>query len=85
MNPGIFNDIIGPIMRVCSVPTLPQHGGLPGSCLDILNEPLKKAIIEFDRAGVWANNYREQGTVMGINGGLLGLEITDSRMKFMSG
>jgi L-serine dehydratase len=50
-------------------------------CRDLLLEPLKKAVVEFDKQGAWASNYLEQGTVMGINGGLLGLEITDQRMK----
>ena len=50
------------------------------TCLDILNEPLKKAVIDFDENGAWAPNYREQGTAMGIDGGLLGLKITDDRM-----
>jgi len=49
--------------------------------LDILNEPLKQALIEFDSNGAWAPNYREQGTTMGFDGGLSGLEITDERMK----
>lgn len=49
--------------------------------LDILNEPLKRALTEFDSNGAWAPNYREQGTTMGIDGGLLGLDITDERMK----
>jgi L-serine dehydratase len=50
-------------------------------CLDILGEPLKSAIIDFDKDGAWAPNYREQGTTMGIDGGLLGLDIADDRMK----
>ncbi len=49
--------------------------------MDILDEPLKEALIEFDIEGSWASNYREQGTTMGLNGGLLGLEITDGQMK----
>jgi len=36
--------------------------------LDILNEPLKKALVEFDQLGAWASNYREQGTTMGMDG-----------------
>lgn len=51
------------------------------TCLDILNEPLKSALIDFDKNGAWAPNFREQGTTMGIEGGLLGLKITDDRMK----
>ena len=51
------------------------------TCLDILGEPLKSALINFDKNGAWAPNFREQGTAMGIDGGLLGLEIADDRMK----
>ena len=50
--------------------------------LDLLGEPLKKALVEFDNDGAWALNYREQGTTMGFNGGFLGLDITDERMIF---
>ncbi len=48
---------------------------------DMLNDRLEKALVEFDRKGAWAPNYREQGTTIGMNGGLLGLDITDNRMK----
>ena len=81
MLPTIFNDIIGPVMRGQSSSHTAATWRISRICLDILNEPLKKALIEFDKDGAWATNYMEQGTVMGINGGLLGLEITDFRMK----
>lgn len=79
--PGIFNDVIGPVMRGPSSSHTAASWRIARVCLDILNEPLKKAIIDFDKDGAWALNYLEQGTVMGINGGLLGLNITDDRMK----
>ncbi len=79
--PGIFNDVIGPVMRGPSSSHTAASWRIAKICLEILNEPLKKALITFDPDGAWASNYEEQGTVMGINGGLLGLEITDSRMK----
>ena len=81
MIPGIFNDVIGPVMRGQSSSHTAATWRIARVCLDILNEPLKKAVVEFDKDGVWANNYREQGTVMGINGGLLGLEIIELQMK----
>ena len=81
MIPRIFNDVIGPVMRGPSSSHTAATWRIARVCLDILNESLKKAVVEFDKYGVWANNYLEQGTVMGINGGLLGLEITDFRMK----
>lgn len=79
--PSIFNDVIGPVMRGPSSSHTAASWRIASTCLDILNEPLKKALIDFDRNGIWALNFREQGTVMGIDGGLLGLEITDSLMK----
>jgi L-serine dehydratase len=79
--PGIFNDVIGPVMRGPSSSHTAASWRIAGIALDILNEPLKQALIEFDRDGAWAPNYREQGTAMGFDGGLSGLDITDERMK----
>ncbi|MBC8295945.1 MAG: L-serine ammonia-lyase, iron-sulfur-dependent, subunit alpha [Pelagibacterales bacterium] len=79
--PGIFNDVIGPIMRGPSSSHTAAAWRAAKTSMDILNEPLKKAIIDFDKDGAWASNYREQGTSLGIEGGLLGLEMTDDRMK----
>ncbi|MCK7539051.1 MAG: hypothetical protein MZV63_53025 [Marinilabiliales bacterium] len=79
--PGIFNDVIGPVMRGPSSSHTAASWRIARIGLDILNEPLKRALTEFDSNGAWAPNYREQGTTMGIDGGLLGLDITDERMK----
>jgi iron-sulfur-dependent L-serine dehydratase beta subunit len=79
--PGIFNDVIGPVMRGPSSSHTAASWRIARTAIDILGEPLEKALIEFDRDGAWAPNYREQGTTMGIDGGLLELEITDERMK----
>lgn len=79
--PSIFNDVIGPIMRGPSSSHTAASWRIARTCLDILGEPLKSAIIDFDKNGAWAPNYREQGTAMGIDGGLLGLDIADDRMK----
>ena len=79
--PGIFNDVIGPVMRGPSSSHTAASWRIARTAIDILNDPLEKALIEFDHDGAWAPNFREQGTTMGIDGGLLGLEITDERMK----
>jgi L-serine dehydratase len=78
---SIFNDVIGPVMRGPSSSHTAATWRMARVCLNILKEPLKAAVIEFDKEGVWAANYEEQGTVMGINGGLLGLDIIDDKMK----
>ena len=80
-NPGIFNDVIGPIMRGPSSSHTAASWRAAKMSMDILNEPLKKAIVDFDKDGAWAPNYRAQGTTLGIDGGLLGLEMADDRMK----
>jgi len=79
--PGIFNDVIGPIMRGPSSSHTAASWRAAKMSMDLLNEPLKKAIIDFDKNGAWAPNYREQGTTLGIDGGLLGLDMADDRMK----
>ncbi len=42
---------------------------------------LNKALIEFDKEGAWTTNYEEQGTVLGMNGGLLEIDMSDDAMK----
>ena len=79
--PGIFNDVIGPVMRGPSSSHTAASWRAAKMSMDILNEPLKKAIVDFDKDGAWAPNYREQGTTVGIDGGLLGLDMADDRMK----
>ena len=64
MNPSIFNDVIGPVMRGPSSSHTAASWRIARICLDILNEPLKNAVVEFDKDGAWATNYREQGTAM---------------------
>lgn len=78
--PGIFNDVIGPIMRGPSSSHTAASWRAAKICLDILNEPLTKAIIDFDKEGAWAPNYKEQGTTIGIEGGLLNIEMSDDRI-----
>ncbi len=79
--PGIFNDVIGPVMRGPSSSHTAASWRAARICLDILNEPLAAAVIDFDKDGAWAPNYREQGTTIGIEGGLLGLDMADDQIK----
>jgi len=79
--PGIFNDVIGPVMRGPSSSHTAASWRIAMTSVSILNDRLVKALIEFDRDGAWAPNYREQGTAMGMDGGLLGIDITDERIK----
>lgn len=74
--PSIFNDVIGPVMRGPSSSHTAASWHIARTGIQLLNEPLKKALIEFEQTGVWASNYREQGTTLGMDGGLLGIDMT---------
>jgi L-serine dehydratase len=50
--------------------------------LQILNEKLDSALIEMEQRSIWASNFREQGTALGIDGGLLGIDMTDERIVY---
>lgn len=81
IRPSIFNDVIGPVMRGPSSSHTAASWRAAKISLDILNEPLAKAVIDFDKDGAWAPNYRDQGTTVGIEGGLLGLDMSDDKIK----
>ena len=78
--PSIFNDVIGPVMRGPSSSHTAASWRIAKLCVELLNEELDEALIEFDKSGAWAPNYREQGTAMGMDGGLLGIDIRDERI-----
>ncbi len=80
-NASIFNDVIGPIMRGPSSSHTAASWRVGKMAVQMLNEPLASAIIEFDKDGAWTTNYREQGTVLGMDGGLLEIDMADDAMK----
>jgi len=78
--PSIFNDVMGPIMRGPSSSHTAASWRIARTCIELLGEPMDSALVEFDKAGIWASNYEEQGTVLGMSGGLLGIEMTDDNI-----
>jgi L-serine dehydratase len=77
---SIFNDVLGPVMRGPSSSHTAASWRIARIAVRILDDELASALIEFDRYGVWAFNYVEQGTALGMNSGLLGIEMTDERI-----
>ncbi|MCF8259871.1 MAG: L-serine ammonia-lyase, iron-sulfur-dependent, subunit alpha [Melioribacteraceae bacterium] len=75
--PGIFNDVMGPIMRgPSSSHTAAAHR--IGSMIKQIRKPDYSGVtVKFDKTGALATTYLGQGSAMGLAGGLLGLEITD--------
>ena len=79
--PSIFNDVIGPVMRGPSSSHTAASWRVGKMAIQMLENDLDSALIEFDTEGAWVTNYREQGTVLGMNGGLLNIEMRDDQMK----
>ena len=71
---------MGPVMRGPSSSHTAASWRIAHAALQLLNDTLESALVEMDRRGTWAANYREQGTAMGMDGGLLGIELTDERI-----
>ncbi len=79
-NPSIFNDVLGPVMRGPSSSHTAASWRIGMMAVSLLGEPLREALVEFDEHGAWAPNYAEHGTVLGMDGGLLGIDIIDERI-----
>ncbi len=80
-SPSIFNDVIGPIMRGPSSSHTAASWRVAMMAVQMVNGNLKKALVEFDKNGAWVTNYEDQGTVLGMNGGLLEIDMADDAMK----
>ena len=78
--PSILNDVIGPVMRGPSSSHTAASWRMAKTGLQLLDEELETALIELKQGSIWASNYREQGTAMGMDGGLLGIDMTDEQM-----
>jgi len=48
-SPSIFNDVIGPVMRGPSSSHTAASWRTAKMCLEMLQEPLKSAVIDFDK------------------------------------
>lgn len=79
--PSIFNDVIGPVMRGPSSSHTAASWRVARMAVQMIDGPLKDALIAFDKDGAWVTNYEEQGTVLGMNGGLLEIDMADDQMK----
>jgi L-serine dehydratase len=78
--PSIFNDVLGPVMRGPSSSHTAASWRIARIAVQILGDELSHALVEFDHRSAWAYNYADQGTTLGMNGGLLGIEMTDDKI-----
>jgi L-serine dehydratase len=80
MNPSIFNDVIGPVMRGPSSSHCAAALRLGRLARDLLEGDIDQVLIQFDRNGSLATTHESQGSDMGLFAGLLGWEATDDRL-----
>jgi L-serine dehydratase len=77
--PGIFNDVLGPVMRGPSSSHTAGSYHIAVLARALLGSQPVRARLTFDPAGSYARVYREQGVDRAFALGLLGWALTDSR------
>jgi len=78
--PSIFNDVIGPVMRGPSSSHCAAALRIGRMCRDLMGGDLQEVLVEFDESGALATTHDNQGSDMGLLGGLLGWDASDRRL-----
>jgi L-serine dehydratase len=78
---SIFNDVLGPVMRGPSSSHTAGAYYIGRMARSLLAEPLASVECTFDPEGSMASTYVPLAVDFGLASGLLGWEITDSRLK----
>ncbi|MFW6375754.1 MAG: L-serine ammonia-lyase, iron-sulfur-dependent, subunit alpha [Thermoplasmatota archaeon] len=79
-HPSIFNDVIGPVMRGPSSSHCAAAFRIGKIAWEIMDGDIESIIFEFDPNGSLATTHTNQGSDMGLFGGLLGYDIQDKRL-----
>ncbi len=77
--PGVFNDIVGPVMRGPSSSHTAGSFHIARLALGLLGRPPARVRVTFDPDGSYAQVYRQQGVDRAYAAGLLGWPLTDDR------
>ena len=78
--PSIFNDVIGPVMVGPSSSHTAASVRIGYLIRHLVREAPEKVVFEFSRQGSLALCHEQQGSDMGLAGGLLGFAMEDSRL-----
>ncbi len=85
MQPSIFNDVIGPVMRGPSSSHCAAAVRIGRMARELMDGEIEEVLIEFDSHGSLATTHESQGSDMGLFGGLLGWDLTDERLTQSAG
>ena len=78
--PSIFNDVIGPVMRGPSSSHCAAALRIGRLARDLVAGRIERVLLELDTRGSLATTHADQGSDMGLFGGLLGWEAWDERL-----
>ncbi len=78
--PSIFNDVLGPVMRGPSSSHSAAANRMGRIARDLVGEPVKKLIANYDPNGSLVTTHKDQGTDLGLYSGILGWEPHDERL-----
>lgn len=78
--PSIFNDVIGPVMIGPSSSHTAASVRIGYLIRHLVKEAPEKVVFEFSRQGSLALCHEQQGSDMGLAGGILGFAMEDSRL-----
>lgn len=75
---SIFNDVLGPIMRGPSSSHTAASARIGSIAAHLLDDEIKRVIVEFTPDGSLATTYDGQGSDIGLAAGLMGLHLSSS-------
>ncbi len=78
--PSVLNDVIGPIMRGPSSSHCAAALRIGRIARDLMKNNIQEVLVEFDKNGSLATTHKNQGSDMGLFGGLLGMNADDERL-----
>jgi len=77
---SIFNDVLGPIMRGPSSSHTAASVRIGKIAAQLLDEKIKRVLVEFTPDGSLATTYDGQGSDIGLAAGLMGLDLSSSKI-----
>ena len=80
LQPSIFNDVIGPIMRGPSSSHVAGAARISSLVRQCMKDDVKKVLVDFDPNGSLAESYHGHGTDMGFVAGIMNMDLTDPQV-----
>ena len=78
--PSIFNDVLGPVMRGPSSSHSAAANRIGRIARALADEPIKTLVVRYDPNGSLVTTHKEQGSDLGLYGGLLGWTPDDPKL-----